>query len=336
MLLPRSSAAAATCACLVLTATAAHARPHADFSGFAATGRVVATPEKVDGVALKAAHRTLPFGSIVKVVNRRNGKSVVVEINDRARSKLTRRMIGLSPEAARELGMARRSYASVRLEVSPLTREELDGAFAKLGELTELRAEVEGGVQTGSVPLPLQIAARIGTEVTRPLATLGNIFKNYVESMIVAAGPQVQLTCPDGRPLPESLRAVLRRAAIHFDGSVEVISGYRSLSYNRKVYGNRHRAHGGYAGDGSQHINCKAADFRIAGVSAAALHAWALHQPELGGVGRYRGNFIHVDVRPRPQGRLVTWDWRGRKLARKHVKRYASVAPVSGATQRTE
>ena len=185
--------------------------------------------------------------------------------------------------------------------MSPLTRDELDVAFAKLGQLTALRAAVEGGVQTGSLPQPFELAARIGTELMRPLATLGNIFKNYVESMIVAAGPQVQLTCPDGRPFPEPLRAVLRRAAIHFDGSVEVISGFRSLSYNRKVYGNRHRQHGGFAGDGSQHILCKAADFRIAGVSAAALHAWALHQPELGGVGRYRGNFIHVDVRPRPQ-----------------------------------
>ncbi|HKA70796.1 MAG TPA: DUF882 domain-containing protein, partial [Xanthobacteraceae bacterium] len=81
------------------------------------------------------------------------------------------------------------------------------------------------------------------------------------------------------------------------------------------------------AGDGSQHIHCKAADIRIAGVSPATLHAWALQQPELGGVGRYRSNFIHIDVRPRPQGRLVTWDWRGRskKLARRHhqAKRYA-------------
>src|SRR5262245_29372319 len=200
MLLPRSSAAAATCACLVLTATAAHARPHVDFTGRYAAGRVVAS-DKLDGVAPKAAHRTLPFGSIVKVVNRRNGKFVVVEINDRARSKLSRRMIGLSPEAAREIEMPRRG-AAVRLEVSPLTRDELDGAFAKLGEVTALRAQVEGN-QTASIPLPFGLAARIGTEVARPLATLGNIFKNYVESMIVAAGPQVQLTCPDGRPLPE-------------------------------------------------------------------------------------------------------------------------------------
>ena len=340
MLLSRFRAAAAACACLVLTATAAHARPHVDHGNLYNSARIMASAEKFDDVALKAAHRTLPFGSIVKVVNRRNGKSVVVEINDRASSKLRRGMIGLPREAAAQIGMARRGVTLVRLEVSPLTREELDVAFVKLGQVTEARAQAEAGTETADVALPFQLAARIGTEAMRPLATLGNIFMIYVESMIVAAGPQVRLTCADGRPFPEPLRAVLRRAAIHFDGTVEVISGYRSLGHNRAVYGNRRKQHGGFAGDGSQHIHCKAADIRIAGVSAATLHAWALQQPELGGVGRYRSNFIHVDVRPRVQGQLVTWDWRGRKLARKHVKRYASiapsVAPVSGATQRTE
>lgn len=327
MLLPRTRAAAATCACLVLTATATHARPHVDDGNLYNSARVVASAEKFDNVDLKAAHRTLPFGSIVKVVNRHNGKSVVVEINERASSKLRRGMIGLPREAAAQIGMARRGVTLVQLEVSPLTRDELDVAFVKLGQVTELRAQVEAGTAIADVPAPFELAARIGTEAMRPLASLGNIFKTYVESLIVAAGPQVHLTCPDGRPFPEPLRAVLRRAALHFDNTVEVVSGYRSLSYNRGVYGNRRSRRGGFAGDGSQHIHCKAADIRIAGVSPATLHAWALQQPELGGVGRYRSNFIHVDVRPRPQGRLVTWDWRGRskKLARRHhqAKRYA-------------
>jgi uncharacterized protein YcbK (DUF882 family) len=149
----------------------------------------------------------------------------------------------------------------------------------------------------------------------------------------------VVLTCPDGRPLPETLRMVLRRAAWDFDQPVEVISGYRSLSYNRGVYGNRCRA-GRCRGDGSQHILCRAADIRIAGVSAAQLHAWALHQPELGGVGRYRGDFIHVDIRPRPRGRLITWDWRGKQryarrhhhYARKHYARKQPQLPALSAS----
>jgi uncharacterized protein YcbK (DUF882 family) len=116
---------------------------------------------------------------------------------------------------------------------------------------------------------------------------------------------------------------VLRRAAWEFDRPVEVISGYRSLIYNRAVYGNRRKGKGRYVGDASEHIRCRAADIRIAGVSPERLHAWALRQPELGGVGRYRSNFIHVDIRPRLRGRIVTWDWRGgRKLARRHHQRH--------------
>jgi uncharacterized protein YcbK (DUF882 family) len=60
---------------------------------------------------------------------------------------------------------------------------------------------------------------------------------------------------------------------------VEVISGYQSLAYKRALYGNRRNGDGHYVGDAFQHIRCRAADIRIAGVSPARLHAWALHQP---------------------------------------------------------
>jgi len=53
--------------------------------------------------AMTAAHRTLPFGSIVTVVNNRNGRSVTVRINDRG-PFVHGRLIDLSPAAARVLG----------------------------------------------------------------------------------------------------------------------------------------------------------------------------------------------------------------------------------------
>jgi hypothetical protein len=167
-----------------------------------------------------------------------------------------------------------------------------------------------------------QLAAAVATDMTRPLGLVGNVFKAYVDSLVKSAGPHVRLTCADGTPFPEPLRAVLRRAAWDFGSAVEVISGYRSLAHNRALYGNRRKGNGHYVGDASQHIRCQAADIRIAGVSPARLHAWALHQPELGGVGRYASNFIHIDIRPRLRGRVVTWDWRGgRKFARPHHQR---------------
>ena len=55
------------------------------------------SPEK-----LTAAHRTLPFGTMVRVTNIRNGRSVVVRINDRGPSNISR-IIDVTPAAARQL-----------------------------------------------------------------------------------------------------------------------------------------------------------------------------------------------------------------------------------------
>jgi len=322
MLSLREYTAVVICTFLLLMGADAQARPHTDLASVYNSGRVTASGEKFDKTALKAAHLSLPFGSIVKVVNRRNGKSVVVEINDRRPAKWKRRTIDLTRGAARVIGVIKRGVVPVRLEVAQLTRPQLDQAFVKLARLIEEReaAEAAHAEVTAEPPAQtFQLASAVATEITRPLGLMGNIFKTYVESLIRPAGPHVRLTCADGTPFPEPLRVVLRRAAWEFDTPVEVISGYRPLSYNRAVYGNRRKAKGRYAGDASQHIRCRAADFRIAGISPARLHAWALHQPELGGVGRYRSNFIHVDIRPRSHGRIVTWDWRGgRKFARRH------------------
>ncbi|MCL1468849.1 septal ring lytic transglycosylase RlpA family protein [Argonema galeatum] len=66
--------------------------------------------------ALTAAHRTLPFGTQVRVTNLNNGLSVVVRINDRGPYS-GRRIIDLSAAAARSLGMMQTGVATVSLEV---------------------------------------------------------------------------------------------------------------------------------------------------------------------------------------------------------------------------
>lgn len=68
--------------------------------------------------ALTAAHRSLPFGSRVRVTNLRTGKTVIVRINDRG-PFVGRRIIDLSKEAARQIGMVRRGTDQVRLELLP-------------------------------------------------------------------------------------------------------------------------------------------------------------------------------------------------------------------------
>lgn len=64
---------------------------------------------------ITAAHRTLPFGSRVKVSH--GSRSVVVRVNDRGPASWTGRCIDLSLGAARKLGMVKRGVAPVRLHV---------------------------------------------------------------------------------------------------------------------------------------------------------------------------------------------------------------------------
>jgi rare lipoprotein A len=83
-------------------------------------GRRTANGEIMQGNRLTAAHRTLPFGTIVDVTNKRNGRTVRVRINDRGPVPEDR-IIDLSPVAAAQLGMKRRGLAPV--EVKPATWE---------------------------------------------------------------------------------------------------------------------------------------------------------------------------------------------------------------------
>ncbi len=77
-------------------------------------GRRTASGERFDNGDMTAAHRTLPFGSRVRVTNPANGRSVVVRINDRG--PFTRgRLIDVSRAAADELGMVARGHANVEL-----------------------------------------------------------------------------------------------------------------------------------------------------------------------------------------------------------------------------
>jgi len=68
------------------------------------SGGRTASGERMNAGALTAAHRTLPFGTSVTVVNKHNGRTVVVRINDRG-PFVRGRIIDLSPAAAREIGV---------------------------------------------------------------------------------------------------------------------------------------------------------------------------------------------------------------------------------------
>ena len=78
-------------------------------------GRKTASGVRFNMNALTAAHRSLPFGTQVRVTNVDNGRTVVVTINDRG--PFTRgRIIDLSKAAASRLGMIKQGLAKVRVE----------------------------------------------------------------------------------------------------------------------------------------------------------------------------------------------------------------------------
>ena len=86
----------------------------ASYYGNELAGNRTANGERFDPGQLTAAHRTLPFGSKVRVTNMSTGDSVIVRINDRG-PFAHGRVIDVSQAAAREIGMHRSGTARVKL-----------------------------------------------------------------------------------------------------------------------------------------------------------------------------------------------------------------------------
>ena len=84
--------------------------------GAAFHNRKTASGERFDSGALTMAHRSLPFGTRVRVTNLRNGRSVVVRVNDRG-PYVGHRIADLSQAAADEIDMMGRGVANARIEV---------------------------------------------------------------------------------------------------------------------------------------------------------------------------------------------------------------------------
>lgn len=93
----------------------------ASYYGKKFNGRRTASGEKLDNSLYTAAHRSLPFGTLVRVTNTKNNKSVIVRINDRGIT--SKRIIDLTYAAAKEIDMVRDGVVKVEIEV--VTAEEL-------------------------------------------------------------------------------------------------------------------------------------------------------------------------------------------------------------------
>lgn len=86
----------------------------ASYYGAKFEGRRTASGERYSSALMTAAHRTAPFGSRLKVTNLKNGRSVVVRVNDRG-PFVRGRIVDVSGAAANQLGLRNSGLARVRV-----------------------------------------------------------------------------------------------------------------------------------------------------------------------------------------------------------------------------
>jgi rare lipoprotein A len=116
------------------------------------SGSRTASGKKLNPAALTAAHRTLPFGTNVRVMNTRNGRSVIVTINDRG-PFVRGRVIDVTPAAAHALGFS--GLTRVVLKISP------DSESSKaLGGADPIAAPVAAGADAAATGIQGQAAAQ--------------------------------------------------------------------------------------------------------------------------------------------------------------------------------
>lgn len=106
------AAALSAATILACVGTASAACGKASWYGPGFHGRTTANGERFNMGAMTAAHKSMPFGTKLKVTNSRTGKSVVVRINDRG-PFVRGRMLDLSKAAATRIGMIKTGSGSV-------------------------------------------------------------------------------------------------------------------------------------------------------------------------------------------------------------------------------
>ena len=107
---------ALVCGFALLMTQFAEAKTVTGMASYYKSGYRTANGERFKPNGLTAAHRSLPFGTMVKVTNIKTGKSVVVRINDRGPFSHGR-VIDLSYGAAKAVGLVASGVARVRFEV---------------------------------------------------------------------------------------------------------------------------------------------------------------------------------------------------------------------------
>ena len=172
--------------------------PAAELSGVASWygarfhGRLTANGEIYDMNAATAAHKTLPFNTVVRVIGLDNGRQTVVRVNDRG-PFVAGRVIDLSRAAAQELGMMASGVARVRLEIvadgdPPVSYYLQLGSFGESANAQRLRSRLD------SAGFAAQVQVSGPTLLHRVvIANLGRDEAAATQSRLRAAGFDVGL-----------------------------------------------------------------------------------------------------------------------------------------------
>ncbi|WP_117193070.1 septal ring lytic transglycosylase RlpA family protein [Rhizobium terrae] len=127
----RSTFAAASIAAFATLGSAqANAASGCGHASWYAMGTKTASGERMNASLMTAAHRSLPFGTKVLVTNKRNGKSVVVRINDRG-PFIRGRVLDVSKAAAKDIGMVSSGTAQVCYQVVDAGSQKIAGKGLK-------------------------------------------------------------------------------------------------------------------------------------------------------------------------------------------------------------
>jgi rare lipoprotein A len=103
----------------------------ATWYGSVLDGHHTASGERFNELAMTAAHKTLPFGTVLRVVNLKTHKSVVVRVNDRGILP-DNHVIDLSYAAAKELEIVKSGIVPVRLEILALGHPQTQETVARV------------------------------------------------------------------------------------------------------------------------------------------------------------------------------------------------------------
>ncbi len=176
----------------VIPASQLHQQGTASWYGPGFAGRRTANGEVFDPSQLTAAHKELPFNTLVRVTNTRNQMSVVVRINDRG-PFVGGRIIDLSRAGAEAIGMVGSGVAPVTLEVltlpegvvrietdSQLSGFEVVSRFHPVGTLMVLTPMV------GGEPIVVRVVSQ-----TLPIESPADILVGY--ELFAAVGSQARL-----------------------------------------------------------------------------------------------------------------------------------------------